>query len=263
MCSFLRIATSENFVKMKTYTVVIEGNVASGKTTLMKTLMDTVPEFTVFIEPVDRWQYVPMENQLAHLKKKFLSDPTNYAVPYQLEAYSAYADLHRTIVPTAIKVMERSIHSSQIFQQMMLEEGKINAEKYAFLQESRKHWCTPDPFEPDLVIYLRVSPEICLARMKERDQNCDFPFDYLAKLHHIHDQYIGHLPQPVCKINGKDSPDSIFRSAVTAIFSSYCANRLNYYANSPVAYSCQNEPHAGAIAEGQDLATSYVPGQTP
>lgn len=263
MCSSLKIEVSESFAKMKTYTVVVEGNTASGKTTLMKNLMDKVQEFTVFLEPVDRWQYVPVENQLAHLKKKFLSDPTNYVVPYQLETYSAYADLHRTIVPTAIKVLERSIHSSQIFQQMMLEEGQLSAEKYSFLQESRKHWCIPDPFEPDMVIYLRTSPEICLQRITERNHNLDLPQEYLKRLHLIHDKYVSHLTCPVYHIDGADSPDSIFRSAVTAIFSCYCANRLSFYAKNSGDPSDHHESDHGAIAEGSELASNFVPGQTP
>ena len=247
---------------MKTFTVVVEGNVASGKTTLMKTMMDTVPEFTVFIEPVDRWNYVPMETQLSHLKQKYLDDPVNYAVPYQLEAYSIFADFHRTIVPTAIKVMERSIHSSQIFQQVMLEEGKLTAEKYSFLQESRKYWCTPEDFQPDLVIYLQTPPEVCISRLKAVKPIPEFPIECITKLHYVHEEFISGLRQPVSRISGDDSPSNIFRSAVTAIFTSYCANRLTAYANHSSSYFF-NESHHGATAAGQELAAAAMSGQTP
>ena len=220
------------------YTVVIEGNIGSGKTTLVRKLQHSVPEFTVFPEPVEKWQNVVQDGQTVNLLKQFYEDPTTFAVPFQKEILRTYELLHRQQVATPFKVMERCIHSSEIFQEVLLADQILTQEQFHDLHQHKQALCSydpmalhPNPFSPDLIIYLRTDPQTCLTRVRERmrSEEGGVTLDYLNKLHFTHDLYTCRASAPVCKINGGLSPSEVYRSVVTTIFTSYCTDRLAKY----------------------------------
>jgi len=50
-------------VRRHPFTVVVEGNIGSGKTTFLQRFSDLNDEVTVLAEPVDRWRNVHGENK--------------------------------------------------------------------------------------------------------------------------------------------------------------------------------------------------------
>ena len=216
---------------MTIYTVIIEGNIASGKTTMVSKLRQNIPDFSVFAEPVEKWQKVVQDGQEVNLLQQFYEEPRKYAVPFQLEVARTFAEIHKLDVPTPFKVMERSIHSSEIFQQVLLEEGVLSSAEHEILQQAKASICQADSFAPDLIIYLRTEPGLCFQRAmaRQRSEETSLSLDYLKRLHVAHDLYCARATAPVVKISGDQTPSEIYRAAVTSIFTAFCTDRLAKY----------------------------------
>lgn len=88
----------------KPFTVFIEGNIAAGKSTLLKFLSQS-RQIQCYPEPINRWENLSGHNLL----QLYYNDPENFAFPFQsfalLTMMKNYAS---TTGGEKIKVMERS-----------------------------------------------------------------------------------------------------------------------------------------------------------
>lgn len=176
--------------------VSLEGNIGSGKSTLMRYLTQQYEgkKHIVFLqEPVDEWSEVKDENDVTILEK-FYADQKKYAFSFQMMAYiSRLALLKKTRDenPDAIIVTERSLYTDRyVFAKMLYETRDIEEVNYKIYLK----WfdCFVKDYPIDKVIYVNTPPPTCLTRIIQRSRNAEvsMPISYLNKCHLYHERMI-------------------------------------------------------------------------
>ena len=127
---------------MKKPTIVaIEGNIGTGKSTLLHYLKDHIDSSRIIFlqEPLDEWDKVKnKENET--ILKKFYDDPKKYSFPFQIMILKTMKELlQRTIENNPqceIILCERSILSSRyVFTKMLYENGLMNDIEYQIYKD--------------------------------------------------------------------------------------------------------------------------------
>ncbi|XP_043485175.1 deoxynucleoside kinase [Leptopilina heterotoma] len=197
-----------NFVSRRdskrTFTVCVEGNIGSGKTTFLNNFK-IYNNTAVLQEPVQLWRNVAGENLLELMYK----DADRYACLFQSYVQLTMVQLHALNTSQPYKVMERSAYSARLFIENM-KRNKTLKDVELYVLEAWYDWSIQNcDIETDLIVYLRTSPEIVYKRMRERarkEEDC-VSLEYLKQLHQIHDEWllerkIFSLPAPVIVLNG-------------------------------------------------------------
>ncbi|XP_034237186.1 deoxynucleoside kinase-like isoform X2 [Thrips palmi] len=188
----------------KPFTIFVEGNIGSGKTTFLKhfAALDNV---VTLAEPVDRWREVRGENFLDLM----YSDPSRWGITFQTYVQLTMLDLHTKPVERPIKMMERSIHSARYcFVENLHSSGLMPNPDFIALDEWFNWILKNHDVAGNLIIYLRTTPEVVHKRMLSRartEESC-VPLDYLQKLHQFHEDWLYHrksfnCPAPVLVID--------------------------------------------------------------
>lgn len=215
---------------MRAFRVHVEGNIACGKTTLLRSF-EQVADFTTLLEPVDEWQHMSFREFTPNLLKKFYEDPHRHAEPFQQVVMNSYLPLHDFEAPTAIKIMERSLHSSVIFRHVLLQRGILSEKQESELHAQYRQFCTRNT-DAELIIYLRTNPENCFRRLQQRNREAenDVTLDYLSSLHASHEEWILCSPFPIVTINGDQTQEQVQQQAICAIFRAFSEDRIRKYA---------------------------------
>ena len=188
--------------------LLIEGNIASGKSTLGQLLADKGYGFIP--EPVGVWQQDFDENLL----DLFYSDMKRWAFTFQLAAFATRAktwsevlalDDHSTVF------LERSIFCDRyVFAQHAYNSGLMSKTEWQIYSRMwdwlQGQYC----IQPDKIIYLRTPAEICHKRIAQRgrgEESSVLP-RYLQALQRLHDSWLlGRRFTTV--IDGTTEPDKI------------------------------------------------------
>ncbi|XP_043255212.1 deoxynucleoside kinase isoform X2 [Colletes gigas] len=224
--------TNRSKLIRRPFTVCIEGNIGSGKTTFIshfKKLNNT----TVLQEPVELWQDVGGTNLLELL----YTEPARYSFLFQSYVQLTMLQLHTYKTPFPYKIMERSVYSGMCFVEHMKRTKMMSNVEVMVLQDWYD-WCIKNAnIETDLIgntylcfrgtdakycsvlltnyylylktVYLRTSPEIVHQRMKKRarKEETAVSLEYLKQIHSIHDEWLYHktlfnVSAPVLVLDG-------------------------------------------------------------
>jgi deoxyadenosine/deoxycytidine kinase len=183
-----------NFQSVKI--ISIDGNIGSGKSTLMENLKSYFSNNTnvVFLkEPVDEWETITDENSTTILEK-FYENPSKYGFSFQIMAYISRLDVIRKEIkknPSAIFISERSLFTDKlVFAKMLFDSGNIELVNYKIYLK----WF--DTFAEDFpvskVIYVNTDPEICHMRIEKRSRTgeSNIPLEYLQNCHKYHNNML-------------------------------------------------------------------------
>jgi len=178
--------------------ISIEGNIGSGKSTLVKDLQKYFTnkgiqnDKVIFLqEPVDIWNTIRDEE--GTVIEHFYKDQEKYGFSFQMMAYiSRLAILRDTIkkYPNTIIISERSLFTDKyVFAKMLYDNNKINEISYQIYLK----WF--DEFIKDLpkheFIYIKTSAEKCEERIKKRNRSGEnIALDYLYNCNSYHDRML-------------------------------------------------------------------------
>lgn len=158
------------------YIVCIDGNIASGKTTVLTEIQKK--GYPVYFEPFEDNPWLPL----------YYKDPKTYSLNTQLwflsERFRQYknADFHSD----GIVFIERSMYTDRfIFVELIRRQGNMNDLEY---QTYKHHFNTYKNPLPDLTIVLNTSPKICKERMDSRARGMEssVPLEYLQQLGEVY-----------------------------------------------------------------------------
>lgn len=90
------------------FTVLIEGNIGSGKTTYLK-YFEKFNDVCLLTEPVEKWRNVNGVNLLELMYR----DPKKWAMPFQSYVTLTMLQSHTAPTDKKLKIMERSIFSAR------------------------------------------------------------------------------------------------------------------------------------------------------
>jgi len=193
--------------------ISIEGNIAAGKSTLVKNLSDKLSAelnypFVLLQEPVDIWEAIK-DKDGETIIEKFYKDQQKYAFSFQMMAYISRLQILKDTIrkhPNSIIICERSIWSDRnIFAKMLADEGKIEDINLTIYQ----HWFDnlSKEFTHDGVIYLKTSPAVCEKRIKIRNRKGeDIPLAYLERCDQYHRKWLGDINNVDILVLSGDDP---------------------------------------------------------
>lgn len=173
----------------KPFTICIEGNIGSGKTTFINHFEKFSEQICLITEPVDKWRNVGGINLLDSMYR----DPQQWAMPFQSYVSLTMLQNHQMATNKPIKLMERSIYSSRYcFVENMYQSDILPLGMYNVLQEWYEYIDKSMAIGVDLIVYLRTTPEIVYERMQKRARNeeCNVKIEYLRDLHRLHEQWL-------------------------------------------------------------------------
>lgn len=177
--------------------IALEGNIASGKSTLLELISSEFDVFTVQ-EPVGKWQQVESEDgttaRASNLLELFYSDPKRWAYTFQTYAFLSRLQAQMSATPGNVDVivMERSVMADyHIFAKNCHKTGLFSDVEWSLYRQWFA-WLTQQfPPQFDGTIYLRTSPSVCLQRLhkRARGEEGSIPLEYLQQLHTRHEEW--------------------------------------------------------------------------
>ncbi|MCO5182884.1 MAG: deoxynucleoside kinase [Anaerolineae bacterium] len=182
--------------------VLIEGNIGAGKTTLGRRLA-AESDYTFIPEPTDLWR----EGYASNMLDLFYSDTKRWAFTFQMVAFSTRAKTWHEIEQHTDHqhvLLERSIYCDRyVFAENCVRTGLFTASEHQLYTDMWEFMVRNFVDEPDKIIYLRTSAEICLERIAARGRNeeAGIPLSYLQELETLHDEWLLHNPKAIV-LNG-------------------------------------------------------------
>jgi deoxyadenosine/deoxycytidine kinase len=167
--------------------VHLEGNIASGKTTL-GSLLASNAHFNFIPEPVDRWQNGFTENVL----DRFYSDMKRWSFTFQICAFGTRTQALNNLPLDTITIAERSIGCDRyVFARSLYEQGAMDDLEWEVYRQVWETLSMQVP-QPDAYVYLRTPAEECLNRLlkRHREEETGVSLEYLQKLEAMHDEWL-------------------------------------------------------------------------
>jgi len=193
--------------------ITIEGNIGSGKSTIINYLKTINNKDIVFIdEPVNEWLNIKSNGKNA--LELFYEDQKKNAFWFQVLAYiTRLRNLLETVKknPNKIIITERTIYTDKyVFAQMLYESGKISDIEF----KTYNYWF--DTFKNDtkidIILYVNTDPEECIKRIKRRsrsEESC-VELDYLKACHDKHINWLtNEHDTKIIYINGHQNKENM------------------------------------------------------
>ena len=174
-----------------TIIISIEGNIGSGKSSVIEKLKKNYPNFYYLQEPVDVWTKYKDENGKTILDL-FYENNTRWAYTFQNLAY-----ITRIQQILAVKdkydviITERSIFTDRnVFAKILEQDGHINKIEKSLYDQ----WfeLLKKDVKVDGYIYIKADPKVSHERIRKRNRQGEenIPIEYLEKLHQAHNEWL-------------------------------------------------------------------------
>lgn len=174
--------------------VSIEGNIASGKSSLLHALTQSQLE-KIFVSPerLDLWE----NYRGCNLLELAYNAPFEWAFKFQVyvqHTIAAQVEKFRA-QDKQIMLAERSLAATkQIFIPLAHAKQTITHIEHDILQDLGEQLERVTKAKPDVIIYVQTSPEIayrrCVARRRGAERN-NVNLPYLRQLHNFHENWLG------------------------------------------------------------------------
>lgn len=168
--------------------IAVEGSIGAGKTSFCHMLCQVRNDYDgpcdVLLEPVKK----PTFRRLMGL---FYEDPKRWAFTFQMyalkERFQQHTWVSEMVLHGTAGVQDRSIFADGCFASiahrlgnMTDDEWEVYAEMFGHIKRFLRY--------PDIIVFLDVSPEVCLERIKlrARSEEVAIPLDYLRMLDEEH-----------------------------------------------------------------------------
>ena len=178
----------------ETIIISIEGNIGTGKSTLLTTLKEKYaadPSIHFMAEPVDVWDTI-VDGQGVTILEKYYADQKKYAFSFQMMAYiSRIAAIRAALKKNyRIIILERSVYTdSAVFAKMLFHDQKIEDVEYMIYMKWVDEFISDLP--PIKFIYVQANPEISYERVLKRGRQGEtIPLAYLRNCHKYHEEWL-------------------------------------------------------------------------
>lgn len=165
--------------------IAVSGTIGVGKSTLCGQLSEALG-YEMFAEPVADNPYL----------EDFYADPQRWAFDAQvfmishrfrrqMEAVHAVGDRVKGFL------LDRCFHEDRVFAEVNYRLGNISDRDWNTYIHLYDSFCRVVP-PPEVVVYLRTTPEIAWARVHTRGRKSEqnIPMSYMICLHRVYDQWV-------------------------------------------------------------------------
>lgn len=175
--------------------IALAGTIGAGKSTLAPKLGDLLG-VPVYYEPVDT----------NPLLAKFYEDPKQYAFVLEMHLLNQRIEA-QAHVSWARRggVLDRSVSEDKVFVRSLHERGILSDDERDTYMRTYTNLTALLPHSEQLIVYLRVSPEVALQRIRQRgrDMEAKLSLDDLVSLQRHYDQWLleDACPTPVLVVD--------------------------------------------------------------
>ena len=171
--------------------ICIEGNIAAGKSTLLKALIYILPSWIIIVEPVPEWE--PFLDLVKDNPK------SGYEFLLQMVISDSFVKSYKRFKWNPDNgIIERSHFSNiYVFSKLYFNAGIIKEEHFNYMiNKFEKEWIPTF----DAVMFVYTPAALCLERAKERKRGCEtgLTLDYLETIEQCYTELKERL-----KANGK------------------------------------------------------------
>ena len=175
----------------------IAGLIGAGKTTLATALGKHL-DLPVYYEPVDDNAYLA----------DFYRDTARYAFATQIYLLNRRFQQHQEIIwRGGGGVQDRTIYEDAVFAKMLADSGLMDPRDYQTYVSLFRHMAN-FMCRPSLIVYLDLSAERSMERIKARDRGVEsgIQLDYLVALRAEYERFITDISKtvPVIRIDWED-----------------------------------------------------------
>lgn len=180
----------------------LEGNIGSGKTTIMKIISNHFKDVEFIEEPVKQWQNLGGMNLL----NSFYSDPKRWGFSFEffsmltkIEALLKAAESDKPII-----IIERSIFSNKVFIELSKELGKLDTMEHCMLMNTYDFYMAHVYPQISGIIYLDTPVDECIRRITKRNrgEECTIEKSYLESIKNKMDKMCDSSTMIVIRIDG-------------------------------------------------------------
>ena len=177
---------------------IIEGNIGSGKSTMLKLLKEHFKDDAeVIYEPVDTWEKFVDENG-KNMLELFYEDQKRWGYTMQCIAFITRLKSMKSKQKTRLRFIERSVFTdSNVFALNCYRNKKMNKMEwnlYNYWHEWLTGWFNATEYDlcPNGYIYIKTDPEVALKRLKIRSRNGEAGVsqEYLDIIDKLHDEWL-------------------------------------------------------------------------
>jgi deoxyguanosine kinase len=174
----------------------IEGNIGSGKSTILKLLEENNHDNDILFlkEPVDKWSNIKDNSDITILEH-FYKDPSKYAFMFQIMAFATRMQILKDTIAENpnIKVIicERSILADkEVFANMLYNDGLIDQMGITIYNTMANNYFKDYPLNG--IIYIDADPDVCTNRIKNRNRDGEdnISVEYLQRCKEYHDNWL-------------------------------------------------------------------------
>ena len=190
------VASSQQLLLEQRCFISIAGLIGAGKSTLAAALGDATG-LPVYYEPIAE---VSTNSYLAD----FYDDMPKYSFGLQIHLLNKRFRQQQEIVwSDKGAIQDRSIYEDAVFARVLADDGLMDPrdyETYVSLFASMSRFMQ----RPDVIVYLDVSPEESLRRIRSRQRDCEsgMTLDYLVKLHAAYEAFISDISKSMQCVHG-------------------------------------------------------------
>lgn len=205
--------------KKKPIIVSIDGNIGSGKSTLIRILQKELSKNKNIIflqEPVNEWLQVK-DDENNNILSKFYSEKKRWSYIFQNFAFITRTcimldAINKNIVNNSQKrkviITERSTETDKyIFAKMLYDYGDMNQLEYNIYNYWYNNLIEKNTINN--IVYLRTNPRDAFERINKRarSEEENIPFEYIQNVHNYHDKWLLDNTKNcnICYLDGSDN----------------------------------------------------------
>lgn len=177
--------------------ISIEGNIGSGKSTLVEHLKKRFgndPKICFLDEPIAVWNTITDRDGNTMLEK-YYDNQYKYAFSFQMMAYIS----RLSILKKALKenydiiITERSTYTDyEVFAKMLYDSKKIEDVEYAIYMKWFHEFLEELP--PIRLVYVKTDPKIAFGRVQTRGRKGEIiELSYLEECHKYHEKWLNEV----------------------------------------------------------------------
>ena len=191
--------------------ISIEGNIGSGKSTIIKYLQDRCQNKRIIFlqEPVDEWETIK-DKEGNTILSLFYKNNKQHSFSFQMMAYISRLHLLREAIktnPNSIIITERSLYTDKyVFAKMLYDNKNMSEIEYTIYNKWFHEFMKDIPIAG--IIYIKTDPVKCKERIALRNRPGEtIALSYLIGCHCYHENWLSSVDVPVSTIDGNINLD--------------------------------------------------------